>query len=88
MPLQPISTWHIALGQQLRAIRRQRRLKLKDVAATLGCTWQIYQRYEKATARVYADVLAQLALSYDVPVETFYPKALKAHPIKKPWARG
>lgn len=58
-----------------------------EIAASLGCTWQIYQRYEKATARVYADVLAQLAAVYDVPVESFYPRA-RAHPIKKPWTRS
>lgn len=62
----------IAVGQRL----RQRRLLVgqtqEQLAASIGVTFQMVQKYEKGSCRVGASRLAQIARALGVPVAHFF----------------
>jgi transcriptional regulator with XRE-family HTH domain len=63
---------------------------MEEVAARLGISWQMYQRYELATGRLPADVLLDLADIFNVDVKMLVspahgPRASPKHqPSQKP----
>ncbi|NBX85961.1 MAG: XRE family transcriptional regulator, partial [Proteobacteria bacterium] len=58
------------VGKALRYWRRERGLSLQEVAATVGVSYQMLQKYESAQCRVSAGRLSDLAkaLQVEVPV--------------------
>lgn len=58
----------VALGQRLRAVRQQRGLSQQQVAAALGVTHQMVQKYETGRGRVAFSTLVALAGALDVDV--------------------
>lgn len=53
----------------LRRLRRQKRLKIKDVADLIGKAPSTIWRYENEKIEIRADVLFQLAALYEVSIE-------------------
>ena len=54
------------------AKRRERGLSQTDVANALGVTFQQVQKYEKATNRISAGRLWQMAKFFKVPIDYFF----------------
>lgn len=80
MPLPKLSPWHIDLGNKIRAVRKAKGLTMQDVAGKLGCTYQMYQRYESATGRMPADVLVRVAAILGTAPSTLLPETQKGLP--------
>ncbi|MBS0232504.1 MAG: helix-turn-helix transcriptional regulator [Proteobacteria bacterium] len=76
MPLPRLSPWHVDIGRGLRAARAAKGLTMQQVADRLGCTYQMYQRYETATARLPADVLVRAAAIFEVVPSSLLPEPL------------
>ena len=54
------------LGQRLRTLRVYNKVRLKELSALLGVTYQQYQKYERGVTRLHADRLVKLKRFYDV----------------------
>lgn len=61
--------WHLTTGKRLRSLRQKRGLTQQKVADHLGCTFQMYQKYENATGRLPADTAITLANLYEVDIK-------------------
>jgi len=61
--------WHLTTGRRLRSLRLARGLTQQMVASHLHCTYQMYQRLEKATARLPADTAIALAALFQVDIK-------------------
>lgn len=61
--------WDIRFGKRLAALRRREGLTLEDMGTVLDITWQMYQKYEKGSARVPANRISVLARVLKVRVE-------------------
>lgn len=53
----------------LRRLRRQRKLKMRDLAAIIGKDASTIWRYENGLTKIKADILFQLADLYGVTVD-------------------
>jgi transcriptional regulator with XRE-family HTH domain len=62
-------TWHTELALRLRILREARGLTQQKVAKHLECSFQMVQKYEKATARLPADTAITLARLYKVDLK-------------------
>ena len=62
----------IAVGKQLRRIRRMKDLSLNEVGDAVGLSYQQVQKYERAANRISASKLIQLARYFDVNVNEFF----------------
>ncbi len=62
-------SWHTATAKRLRKCREARGLTQETVAGHLDCSYQMYQRYENATARLPADTAITLADLYAVDLK-------------------
>lgn len=60
------------LGRRLRAWRMERRVSLQALAASLGCSYQQVQKYERGANRISAATLARIAVVLKTPVAEFY----------------
>ena len=60
---------------ELRRLRRSKRMTIKEVAAMIGKDRSTLWRYENGDTQVKAEVLFQLAAIYEVPVEQFYERS-------------
>lgn len=69
MPRVLSALWHLTTGKRLRTLREARGLTQQKVAAHLDCTFQMYQKYEKATARLPSDTAITLANLYGVDIK-------------------
>lgn len=61
--------WHLTTGKRLRTLRLARGLTQQKVAAHLDCTFQMYQKYENAKARLPADTAITLAALFRVDIK-------------------
>lgn len=66
----------IALGEALRAIRRQKGVSQADLARALGLTFQQVQKYERGLNRISASKLWHAALILQVPIGRFFGERL------------
>lgn len=62
------------IANRIHNCRTQLGLSQTDLATKLGISFQQVQKYEKATNRIGAGRLFQLAVIFDVPVETLFPE--------------
>jgi transcriptional regulator with XRE-family HTH domain len=62
----------VAVGQRIRAFRKEAQLSQTALADQVGVTFQQLQKYEKGTNRVGAGRLAQIARALDVPITAFF----------------
>ncbi|MBT2208746.1 MULTISPECIES: helix-turn-helix domain-containing protein [Actinomadura] len=58
-----------AVGPRLRALRRERRITLADLAATTGISESTLSRLESGRRRATLELLLPLARVYDVPLD-------------------
>ncbi|GAA2131367.1 XRE family transcriptional regulator [Streptomyces synnematoformans] len=58
-----------AVGQRLRALRRDRGITLADLAATTGVSQSTLSRLESGQRRATLELLLPLARTYDVPLD-------------------
>ncbi|MER7661533.1 XRE family transcriptional regulator [Streptomyces sp. NPDC096193] len=58
-----------AVGPRLRALRRDRRITLADLAATTGVSESTLSRLESGQRRATLELLLPLARTYDVPLD-------------------
>ncbi|MGO4683703.1 helix-turn-helix domain-containing protein [Hyphomicrobium sp. 2TAF46] len=77
LPISKLSPWHIAVGDRLRAARKAKGLTIRQVADHIGCSYQMYQRYETATARLPADALVRVAAMFGVTPSSLLPETRK-----------
>ena len=54
---------------QIKALRKQAKLKQKEVAAYLNCSQQVYSNYELGQRDIPTDVLIRLSEFYSVSVD-------------------
>jgi transcriptional regulator with XRE-family HTH domain len=62
----------VAVGQRIRAFRRDADLSQTELANRIGVTFQQVQKYEKGVNRVGAGRLTQIADALDVPITAFF----------------
>lgn len=62
------------IAGRLKAAREESGLSMKRLAASIGCTWQQYQKYESGCNRVSGGRLYLIARALDRPVDYFFPK--------------
>ena len=62
----------VAVGQRIRAFRKDANLSQTVLADQIGVTFQQVQKYEKGTNRVGAGRLADIARALDVPITAFF----------------
>lgn len=62
----------VVIGQNIKNIRSQRGISQSALGEKLDITFQQIQKYEKASNRVAAATLVEMANAFGVPVETFY----------------
>lgn len=62
-------TWHNDTATRLRHFREASGLTQEKVAEKLKCSFQMVQKYEKATARLPADTAITLAALYGVDLK-------------------
>lgn len=76
----------VRLGEQLRAVREERRLSLKDVEAQSESEFKasVLGAYERAERMVSVERLDRLAQFYDVPVERLLPRARSERSTSEP----
>ncbi|MDB5451965.1 MAG: transcriptional regulator, partial [Caulobacteraceae bacterium] len=66
----PIDTY---VGAMIRLRRRSRGMSQTRLAKACGITFQQIQKYERATNRVSASMLAHIAICLKMPVGEFFP---------------
>lgn len=71
----------VAVGQRIRAFRKEANLSQTKLANLIGVTFQQVQKYERGTNRVGAGRLTQIAQALDVPIMAFFDGL--ARPIDK-----
>lgn len=62
----------VAVGERIRAFRKNSNLSQTELANQIGVTFQQVQKYEKGTNRVGAGRLTQIAHALDVPIMAFF----------------
>jgi len=62
----------IAVGKQLRRIRRMKDLSLNEVGDAVGLSYQQVQKYERGANRISASKLVQLGRFFNVNVQEFF----------------
>lgn len=62
----------VAVGQRIRAFRKEANLSQTKLANLIGVTFQQVQKYERGTNRVGAGRLTQIASALDVPIMAFF----------------
>lgn len=62
----------VAVGQRIRAFRKDANLTQTELADQIGVTFQQLQKYEKGTNRVGAGRLMYIARALDVPITAFF----------------
>ncbi|MBL4789767.1 MAG: helix-turn-helix transcriptional regulator [Kordiimonadaceae bacterium] len=62
----------LAVGQRVRQLRRERRITQADLAESIGLTFQQVQKYERASNRISASKLVEIAGVLDVPVADLF----------------
>lgn len=60
------------IGEQLRAIRIQKKLSQEKLGVGVGVTFQQIQKYERGTNRIAASRLYQFSKFLKVPISEFY----------------
>lgn len=63
----------IAVGLQIRAVRRSLRLSQGEIAKMIGVSYQQLQKYETGANRISVSMLYYLASALGVPMERFFP---------------
>ena len=71
----------VAVGQRIRAFRKEANLSQTKLANLIGVTFQQVQKYERGTNRVGTGRLTQIAQALDVPIMAFFDGL--ARPIDK-----
>lgn len=63
-----LATWvfYKRLGRRLKTLRLYNQVRLKEIAALLGVTYQQYQKYERGITRLPVDRLVKLKNFYGV----------------------
>jgi transcriptional regulator with XRE-family HTH domain len=61
------------VAERVRAHRKQLGLSQSQLAEKLGVSFQQVQKYEKGTNRIGAGCLFEIALLFNVPIQTLYP---------------
>lgn len=61
--------YYIGLGRRLALLRKAGGYSQKDIAFTLGVTYQQYQKYEKGLSRLPVDRVVIIKNLLDVPYE-------------------
>lgn len=64
----PASPWDVACGRRLRVARLGAKKTQMQAAAALGCSFQMYQKLEKGSARLHAEDAVNLAKMFRVSV--------------------
>ena len=62
----------VAVGQQIRAFRKDAKLSQAELADQIGVTYQQLLKYEQGTNRVAAGRLARIAHALDVPITALF----------------
>lgn len=62
----------VAVGQRIRAFRKEANLSQTALADQIGVTFQQLQKYENGSNRVAAGRLAYIAHALDVPITAFF----------------
>ena len=62
----------VAVGQRIRAFRKEANLSQTELADQIGVTFQQLQKYEKGTNRVGAGRLTMIARALDLPIIAFF----------------
>lgn len=62
----------IHVGGRIAALRRERRISQKRLAAALGVSYQQVQKYENGSNRVAASMLWKAGRTLDVSIDAFY----------------
>jgi len=62
----------VAVGQRIRAFRKEANLSQTELADQIGVTFQQLQKYEKGTNRVGAGRLTLIARALDLPIIAFF----------------
>jgi transcriptional regulator with XRE-family HTH domain len=62
----------VAVGQRIRAFRKEANRSQTELANQIGVTFQQVQKYENGTNRVGAGRLTLIARALDVPINAFF----------------
>ncbi len=62
----------IAVGERVRELRGEANLTLSELGAELGISHQQLQKYETGTNRLSAGMLAKVAATLRVPIQTLF----------------
>lgn len=68
----PYVSQHVA--KKIKELRQANKLTQNQVSARLNIALSAYQRYERSSARVSADVLFHLAVEFGVKPGDFFPQ--------------
>jgi transcriptional regulator with XRE-family HTH domain len=74
MSAKQVSGIDTQIANRIYSCRTRLGLSQTDLAAKLGISFQQVQKYEKGTNRIGAGRLFQLAMIFNVPVETLFPE--------------
>jgi transcriptional regulator with XRE-family HTH domain len=66
----------IKVNQNLRVIRKSKGMTQKYVAISLGMPVQTYNSYELGRRKISADLLKEIAIVLDEPIENFFENKL------------
>lgn len=78
--------WHLALGQRLARIRKQRGLSQEELARRVGAIQVVISDYENGKSRLFAETAVRFAVALDVPVQELLQvsKPVAVEPAHKP----
>lgn len=71
------SSVDVALGERLRAIRRDKGVSQQQLADAIGVTFQQVQKYEKGVNRMAVTRLFQICQALNVRVAKFFPEDMR-----------
>ncbi|WP_039761303.1 helix-turn-helix domain-containing protein [Bartonella queenslandensis] len=78
----------ISVGRKIRLRREMLKMSQKKLGNLLGVTFQQIQKYEKATNRIGAGRLQQIADILDVDISFFYTDISKKENFSSPYEEG
>ena len=71
------------LGSEIREVRKARGLTLKEVSKVVSCSTAYLSRIELGTAKVSADLLAEISAALDVDPTWFFPVQSGSGPLER-----
>lgn len=75
--MQTYNEYYIALGKNIRALRKSKKLTQTKISEMIGIAQTVYTRKEKGHIKFYIHELDKLAKILSVPLAYFLPRNIK-----------